>query len=1009
MFTFPFTHMSSADDAYCPAGALLLDGSSDYLTFNTGTPSTADKYTVSMWLKPFELSDTSNAFQTFFSSNVDAAGTPADNAEHFGFDSDGKLVHIHGNLTSSSRGVSGFKTSAAVFRDPTAWGHFVCYRSGATTLYFWNGSALSMTQTTAMDADTVINGSSGYDIVVGGYGVGESSFHVTTTRFEGYLADVILLDGVTISDASDFGETNSSGIWVAKNPSTISSFNTNGFWLGFSDGSQVGKDSSGQNNHFTPTSIGANNIAVDGPVNSTTKEVTVHPCIDPLTLNGGTLSNNNLTYDVGGGSNYGLGNFYVNSGKYYWEVILTHTGFTFGVAGAGTTHTGNGNGSITAMYDAANGQSKVNGSTASYTLAGSHSPADGQRGQVKLNLTDNEIEFGVNNNFGPALSITDTAYTTHFARNSGDSADDGTAVFAAADWTYSLPTGYSALTKTVTGIGNTTQLAILDPAAGGISDRNLRVSGTGSGGEYMHGTLFIPATGDYYFEVQVTGRSGPELVVGITKDGQTNTNFGGVDWAHYLYKDNGKFDDSGSQSSYGGTWQNGNERLGVRLNNGSLFFYLNGTIQNSGTAAKTGITGNYSLFAYDNGASGNEYTFKITPDQWIYAPAGVSSFSTQKLPEPTVTDPSAYFGTILYSGNSTSDTNRTGLTDASGAAWTPDFAWLKGRTGGTATHKLYDSVRGAGNELNPDSTNAQSTYTAGMSAFISGGITVGNGTTGYNESGRTFAVWCLKAGGAPTATNSAGQTPTSNSKFKGGVADNSAYASAGIYPLKASIAAHGGFSILQYTGTGSAATIPHGLDSAPSCIIVKETNSSSYGWQVYFDGVGNTASLSLDVGGSISPSSTYWNDTSPTATLFTVGTSVATNKDESTYIAYCFAKTPGLIGIGKFKGNNSAAGPYIIVDDGASGFKPAWTMFKKTDASGNWFIRDSARNPYNPVNLELYSNSTDGDYSDGNSDVDFVGNGFVIKGAAGGYNSSNNSIVYLSFGESSFSLNNRAR
>jgi hypothetical protein len=223
MFTFPITMMSS-DGSYTIENAIWLDGASDYLTFNTGTPGTADKYTLSMWLKPSELSDTSNAFQTFFSANADTSGTPADNAEHFGFDSDGKLVHIHGNLTSSSRGVSGFKTSAAAFRDPTAWGHFVCYRSGSTTNYWWNGVALSMTQTTGFGSSSIINGSSGYDIVVGGYGSGESSFHVTTARFDGYLAEVVFLDtGVTTTDASAFGELSDTGVWTPiKPPASVS-------------------------------------------------------------------------------------------------------------------------------------------------------------------------------------------------------------------------------------------------------------------------------------------------------------------------------------------------------------------------------------------------------------------------------------------------------------------------------------------------------------------------------------------------------------------------------------------------------------------------------------------------------------------------------------------------------------------------------------------------------------------------------------------------------------------
>ena len=124
-------------------------------------------------------------------------------------------------------------------------------------------------------------------------------------------------------------------------------------------------------------------------------------------------------------------------------------------------------------------------------------------------------------------------------------------------------------------------------------------------------------------------------------------------------------------------------------------------------------------------------------------------------------------------------------------------------------------------------------------------------------------------------------------------------------------------------------------------------------------------------------------------------------------ISYCFAKTPGLIGIGKYIGNGSADGPAVIVDDGGSGFRPAFLMVKRTDVADNWYMGDAARNPYNPLNKELYANYPN---TEATQEVfDFTATGFKVRNHYNMLNASGGTYIYLAFAETPFGMNNRAR
>ena len=134
--------------------------------------------------------------------------------------------------------------------------------------------------------------------------------------------------------------------------------------------------------------------------------------------------------------------------------------------------------------------------------------------------------------------------------------------------------------------------------------------------------------------------------------------------------------------------------------------------------------------------------------------------------------------------------------------------------------------------------------------------------------------------------------------------------------------------------------------------------------------------------------------------MFSVSTIARQNASGNLLVFYAFAKTPGLIGIGSYLGNGSTDGPYVVVDDGGSGFRPAWVIFKRSDSTSSWVIQDAVRNTYNPVSNYL----TTGADAEGTSgvDVDFTANGFKIRTISNSHNTSGGKYIYLAFAEYPF-------
>ena len=150
-----------------------------------------------------------------------------------------------------------------------------------------------------------------------------------------------------------------------------------------------------------------------------------------------------------------------------------------------------------------------------------------------------------------------------------------------------------------------------------------------------------------------------------------------------------------------------------------------------------------------------------------------------------------------------------------------------------------------------------------------------------------------------------------------------------------------------------------------------------------------------------SNTTTMWNSTAPTASVFSVGTSNGSNESSQNYVAYCFAAIRGFSAFGSYTGNGSTDGPFIY-----TGFRPRFILTKcssNSTASTVWTIWDTSRNTYNASVNQLYPNSSDAEGVD-SSGIDILSNGFKPKRNSEYANFSGWTYVYAAFAENPFSI-----
>ena len=329
--------------------------------------------------------------------------------------------------------------------------------------------------------------------------------------------------------------------------------------------------------------------------------------------------------------------------------------------------------------------------------------------------------------------------------------------------------------------------------------------------------------------------------------------------------------------------------------------------------------------------------------------------------------PTDYFNTVLWTGNGSSGLAITGVD------FKPDIAWIKERNQ-TRGHVLFDVVRGATYQFNPNSNATNVAVAESLKTFDTDGFTVGNATS-VNQNSYLYVGWNWLAGGSQGSSNENGSINTTYT----------------------SVNTTSGCSVVQYSANATAgATVGHGLGVAPKMILVKESTGSVNDWVVYHASVGNTKKLILNETNAESIDN-FMNDTTPTSTVFSISDASVVNRSGSTYMAYCFAEKQGYSKFGTYTGNGNVDGPFVY-----TGFSPSFIMGKRIDGTGPWWMLDNKRDGYNVTNRYLLADDSRTEGTDVEYNTDFLSNGWKARYNNGNFNASGGSYIYMAFAENPF-------
>ena len=344
----------------------------------------------------------------------------------------------------------------------------------------------------------------------------------------------------------------------------------------------------------------------------------------------------------------------------------------------------------------------------------------------------------------------------------------------------------------------------------------------------------------------------------------------------------------------------------------------------------------------------------------------------------TIDDPSAYFQTLLYTGNATGRS----LTNTGNSDLKPDWIWTKKRNE-AQNHCVTDSTRGVANILFPDASDAESA-TQLVTEFRTNGFGI-NTNALVNDNTDTYVAWQWKANGGTT---------TSVSASGSGITD--------ILASTHQANTDAGFSIVSWTSVNSEAYVSHGLGAIPHVVLMKDRENGSANWIMYHVSVGSAHALLFNTDDAKDGSSFFRNANRastgiPTSSIFKLGTQDHTGGHTNDMIAYCFVPIQGYSKFGTYTGNNSADGPFVY-----TGFKPAWLLIKNITSDGNsWVLLDNKRQGFNVENDFLFVNADSAESADlSNHGFDFLSNGFKQRGT--GQNDDGDIFAYLAFAEQPF-------
>jgi hypothetical protein len=481
------------------------------------------------------------------------------------------------------------------------------------------------------------------------------------------------------------------------------------------------------------------------------------------------------------------------------------------------------------------------------------------------------------------------------------------------------------------GRGNYATLNPLDVSGVTLSNGNLALT-TASG--RVRGTIF-PSSGKWYFEVSFSAIPSTTAVGIANVTNKINTS---NDSQSRAYLSTGSKISNGTSAAYGATWTT-NDVIGVAydIDAGTITFYKNNVSQGT---AYTDIAGDSWSPWIQGGFTGTinfgQRPFAYTP------PTGFRALNTLNLPTPTILKGNQYFDATTYTGTGASQSiTNTG-------SMQPDFVWIKGRSAAW-NNVLRDSVRGADKFLYSNTTAAESTAGSGYS-FDLNGFSIG--TSGeVNTNTNTYVGWQWKEG----ATQ--------------------------------------GFDIVTYTGDGTSnLAVNHSLGVAPRMIILKRRNAAD-SWPVYHASATSLGQfIVLNSTAAVATTANSWGTSNPNSSSFFVGATSgsATNVSGGTYVAYLFSEVAGFSRAFSYTGNGSADGPFVHL-----GFRPRFVMVKVSSAVDNWWIQDTSRSPINVSADRLFPNLSNAEAVNSVYNIDFLSNGFKIRGT--GTATNDNGATYIGF------------
>lgn len=496
----------------------------------------------------------------------------------------------------------------------------------------------------------------------------------------------------------------------------------------------------------------------------------------------------------------------------------------------------------------------------------------------------------------------------------------------------------------------------------------------------------LPASGKYYWEVTATTITSPKYQgVGIAHITSSMASAAFATDGFKMYGASGEAYHDPDDGSWGAAWSDGDViSIAVDMDAGKIWAAKNGTWQESGNPA-TGANPLYdnflaysvnkqwhpAWFAFKNG---NVASFNFGQRAFTHTvPTGYGPLSVATIPEPTIKKGSDHFVAKAYTGTGSTQTITTGIE--------ADWVWVK-RRGATNYHILANTLSGHSDYLVSNNQDAESH--GGGSQLINGfsdtGFQVGT-ENAVNASGATgtYISWNWKAGGSPS-NNTDGSATTS-----------------------VSVNATAGFSIVKYTGTGSAQTLGHGLGVAPEMIIQKNLATNNKDWRVYHTGMGAADKfINLNIADAEGTANSVWNNTAPTSTVFSVADDGASNGNGNDLIAWCFSSVEGYSKVGSYVGKASTTAPFVW-----TGFTPAYILIKNSDSATHWNVFDTARDPYNQISRRILANE-DGEEVTNHSNYNFgiYSNGFIPETTSADKNQSGNTFLYLAFAERPFKYAN---